>query len=131
MALNYYEKPIAKWNVKNLIDYMSDKHRERFGVDYAPFGSWAAERGRISQAFGTTKKPGKYDKELIVRFVDHCMETYKPSAQYPGINFGFMLTYRLGDLQTLEKAYNEEKRLLAETSAEQNVDEDVAAWFGS
>ena len=49
MAKHYTEKEIAKWTVNDLIAYMDDHHRDRFGIDYQPFGGWAAERGRIGQ----------------------------------------------------------------------------------
>ena len=48
MAKHYTEKEIDKWTVNDLIAYMDDQHRDRFGIDYQPFGGWAAERDRKS-----------------------------------------------------------------------------------
>lgn len=126
MALHYTDKPVEKWNVKNLTDYLCDEHSKRFGIDYAPFGSWQAERGTIGRVFGTAKKDGTHDKRLIYDWINYVFETYKPSAQYPGISFGFAWKYRQGDLQVVQKRkINEEKTKEIES---QSVD-DVADWL--
>lgn len=127
MALNYDEKPVDKWNVKNFIDYMAAEHKRLFGCDYAPHGSWAQERGLIGTVFGTTKKEGKYDKALVKRFIDVAFSEYRPSAQYPGTNFGFMWTYRQAEFIRIKKEYDEEKR--AVKIAEAPIDESVVDWF--
>lgn len=129
MALSYQEKTIDKWNVKNFIDYMSDLHRELFNCDYAPFGSWAAERGRISQIFGTATKAGKYDKQLVKEFVDHTFRSYKPTERYPGTSFGFMWTYRQQDFIRLQKSFVARK--IDEQEVAKGVDDDVEDWFNS
>ena len=128
MAKHYTEKEVAKWTVNDLIAYMDDQHRDRFGIDYQPFGGWAAERGRIGQWFGTARKAGKYDKELVKEFVDHCFATYRPNEKYPGISFGFMATYMTREFQAVQKAYNQRKKDEEETS---RPVEDLSDWFNS
>lgn len=128
MAKHYADKPIDQWNTNDLMAYISDQHKERFGVDYVPFGGWNAERGHIARWFGTTKKAGKYDKELVKEFVDHCLATYKPSAKYPGINFGFMATYMTNEFQIVQRAYN--RRMKDEEEADEPI-EDLSEWFNS
>lgn len=129
MALKYYEKPVSKWNVRNLTDYMADEHRKRFNCDYAPFGSWQQERGLISQIFGTASKDGKYDKELVKEFIDECFASYRPTAQYPGTNFGFLWTYRQTEFARLKKDYDERK--FTEKEAAKPIDDDITDWFKS
>ena len=131
MAKHYSEKPIEKWTVRDLTDYMSDEHVRRFGCDYAPFGGWAAERGRIGQWFGTAKKAGKYDKALVKEFVDYCFETYSPNAKYPGISFGFMATYKTAEFQAIQKRY--EQRKLDEKKAEEITQDksSISDWLNS
>lgn len=132
MAKHYTEKELDKWTVNDFISYMDDKHRELFGVEYAPFGSWSAERGRIGNAIGTQKKAGKYDREVIKRFIDHCFETYAPSTKYPGINFGFCMTYRKQDLQRVILAVEQErKENELQAKQEDGISEEVIDWFGS
>ena len=128
MAKHYTEKEIDKWTVNDLITYMDDQHRDRFGIDYQPFGGWAAERGRIGQWFGTARKAGKYDKELVKEFVDHCFATYKPTQKYPGLNFGFMATYMTQEFQAVQKAYSQRKK--DEEEAAEPI-EDLSDWFNS
>src|SRR5699024_12869582 len=60
--------------------------------------------------FRSARKAGKYDKELVKEFVDHCFATYKPSAKYPGLNFGFMATYMTREFQAVQKAYSQRKK---------------------
>lgn len=129
MALHYTDKTVDKWNVKNFIDYMADMHRELFHCEYAPFGSWAAERGRISKLFGTATKAGKYDKELVKQFVDETFKSYKPSQRYPGTSFGFMWTYRQQDFTRIQKEYLARKTDEKEIDA--GVSDDVSDWFNS
>ncbi|MCU7556601.1 hypothetical protein [Macrococcus capreoli] len=126
MAIHYSDKPVEKWNVRNLTDYLCDEHRNRFGIDYAPFGSWQAERGTIGRVFGTARKEGTHNKRLIKEWIDYVFETYKPSQQYPGISFGFAWKYRQSDLQVVQKRLLDEDKA-AEIEA-QPLD-DVAEWF--
>ena len=128
MAKHYTEKEVAKWSVNDLLAYMTDQHQIRFEIDYQPFGGWSAERGRIGQWFGTARKAGKYDKELVKEFVDHCFATYRPNEKYPGISFGFMATYMTREFQAVQKAYNQRKKDEEETS--KPVD-DLSDWFNS
>ena len=97
-------KPLEKWTVRDFHNYMIAEHERLFGVEYLPQGTWKAEQGLLGRIVGTKTKPGTHDKALIKAFIDKCMNTYKPSDQYPGINFGFMWAYRRNYLQQLEKA---------------------------
>jgi len=114
LALNFDEKPVEKWNTRDFLRYLEDKHMKRFGIPYRPQGGWQREAGMIGDAIGTQKKPAKYDKATIKRFIDLCIEGYSPTKAYPGINFSFMWTYRSNDLQ----------RAILETKREQAAIED-------
>src|SRR5690625_2194750 len=84
-------------------EYLRDKHREQFGIEYAPFGGrWATEQGMIGRLIGTRAKKGTHSKAVVKRFIDEAFRTYKPTAQYPGTNFGFIYSYRRNILQRLE-----------------------------
>lgn len=127
----YQDKEIAKWTVNDLIAYMSDEHARRFNCDYKPMGSWAAERGRIGRIFGTAKKPGTHDKETVKAFVDRCFVKYKPTAQYPGVNFGFMATYMSDELQILERQLNQAKSEGEAVDIQTEEKSDIENWFVS
>lgn len=101
-AKDWHSRPIEEWNVTTFHAYMIDRHKELFGVDYAPFRSWRLEQGLIGGIVGTQKKEGTHDKALIKDFIDETFETYEPTPEYPGTSFGFMWTYRQNVLQKIQ-----------------------------
>lgn len=125
MTKRYQTKPIDEWNVRDFHDYMSDKHRELFGCEYVPMRSWRMEQGLLGNLIGTARKQGTHDKAIIKRFIDEAFATYKPTPQYPGINFGFIYTYRRNILQRLQA---EEKRKKERQENEATLD-DLAEWL--
>ena len=132
MTKTYHDKDVQDWNVNDFIRYMDDLHQELFGLEYLPHGSWSAERGRIGRDIGTQRKAGKYDKEVIKRFIDHCFKTYQPSVKYPGTNYGFCATYRRQDLQRIILAVEQErKENEIQTKQEDGISDEVIDWFGS
>lgn len=104
-AKHYSELSIKDWNTKHFIDFMSTYHKERLGVTYTPVGGYQADAGTMGTLVGTAKKTGLYEKELIYEWIKRCIDTYPPTAQYPGINLRFMYTYKQNILQQLEKEY--------------------------
>ena len=121
MATDYTQKPVEKWNVRDFHGYLQAEHLRRFGVSYAPMRSWRTEQGLLGNIVGTTKKEGTHDKALIKAFIDRCFANYTPSAQYPGISFGFMWTYMQRELQLAEldaKKAEESSRAMAKAETE-------------
>lgn len=102
-ATDWQARDIGDWNTTTFTEYLRDKHREQFGIEYAPFGGrWATEQGMIGRLIGTRAKKGTHSKAVVKRFIDEAFRTYKPTAQYPGTNFGFIYSYRRNILQRLE-----------------------------
>jgi hypothetical protein len=102
MAVNYSEKPVAKWTVNDLLSYTAERHAEVYGVEYRPYRSWSAERGLIGGLIGTRQKPRKYEPELVKDFVDECFKTHKGTREYPGVSFGWLWTYKTAVWQRME-----------------------------
>lgn len=123
----YKTKPIEKWNVNDFMQYFGDQHLERFEVEYMPMGSWAAERGLIGNTIGTQKKKGNVDKAVFKRFLDICLDEYKPTRQYPGTSIGFLLTYRKNVIQQVMVEVQTEEKVEVEQVAE--VSTDISDWF--
>lgn len=124
MAKHYSEKEVAQWNVRDMSQYLGDEHKRRFGVDYQPFGTWAAERGQLGNWIGTAKKRGKYGAEFTKRFIDVCLAEYRPTRDYPGINFGFMVAYMKRNIQTVQLEV-----MRAESAAESQTEEIDEDWL--
>lgn len=125
MTKRYQTKSIDEWNVRDFHDYMRDKHLELFGCEYVPMRSWRTEQGLLGNLIGTARKQGTHDKALIKRFIDEAFSTYKPTAQYPGTNFGFIYTYRRNILQRLQAEENRKKQ---RQENEATLD-DLAEWL--
>ena len=107
----YYNRKIEDWTVLSFTEYLRDKHREQFGIEYAPFGGrWATEQGMIGRLIGTKTKEGTHSKATVKRFIDEAFKAYKPTPQYPGTNFGFIYSYRRNILQRVEAEGKTEAR---------------------
>jgi len=132
-AKDWRNRDLSDWNVVSFTEYLRDKHREQFGVDYAPFGGkWAIEQGILGDLIGTQSrtnpKPRAASNAAVKRFIDETFAQYKPTAQYPGTSFGFMWIYRKNVWQQIQA---EE---LARESREQAVEEaptldELTDWF--
>ena len=79
------ERNITDWNTTTFRTYLYDRHRELYGLDYV--GAVKRDCGMIS---GMIKQ---HDKATVRAFIDECFRQYKPSTQYPMLNFYFMKTY--------------------------------------
>ena len=123
----YKTKEIDKWNVNDFMQYFGDQHLERFEVEYMPMGSWSVERGLIGNTIGTQKKKGNVDKAVFKRFLDICLDEYKPTRQYPGTSIGFLLTYRKNVIQQVIVEMKTEDKVEVEQMAE--VSTDISDWF--
>jgi len=119
VSKRYDEIEVTAWNTRHFANYLADEHKRLYRIDYVPFRGYQAEAGILGRYIGTAKKPGLYDKALVKAFIDACFAEYKPSAQYPGLSFGFMSTYMTRNLQRLQA---EEAR--KETSAKAVADSD-------
>lgn len=127
--MTYNDKEIDEWNVNDFMKYFGDRHQDKFGIEYLPMGTWASERGIVGNAIGTKKKRGQYDKRLFKRFLDACIDEYKPSKQYHGTSIGFSVAYRKNTLQRIMVEQQQEVKVESEQQAE--VSSDITDWFSS
>lgn len=127
-ATDWRNRHIDDWNTLTFTEYMKDKHRELFGCEYVPMRSWRTEQGMIGRLIGTRTKAGTHDKALIKRFIDEAFESYKPTPQYPGTNFGFIYAYRRNILQRLEA--EERAKAIEQRAIEESANiEELSEWF--
>lgn len=129
-ATDWRARNIDDWNTLTFTEYLKDKHREIFGIEYAPMRSWQMEQGLIGRLIGTKSKAGTHSKAVVKAFIDEAFRTYRPTPQYPGTNFGFIYAYRRNILQRLES--EEKRKANAEVWAKESSDdlnEDLANWL--
>lgn len=133
-AKDWQARNIEDWNVVSVTEYLKDKHRELFGIDYAPHGGrWALEQGILGTLIGTQSRTNPKSRtasnEDVKRFIDETFAQYKPSAQYPGTSFGFMWTYRKNVWQRIQA--ESMRKAEAEQKREEQADDwnDIADWL--
>lgn len=134
-AKDWRNRDIGDWNTLTFCEYLKATHKERFGIDYAPFGgTWAMEQGILGDLIGTASrtnpKPRTASNEAVKRFIDECMSGYRPTKAWPGINFGFMWTYRKTEWQRIQaEELAEEKREVRQQEAEDADYDKLSGWF--
>lgn len=127
-ASDWQARDIDDWNTLTFTEYLKDKHRELFGIEYAPMRSWRMEQGQIGRLIGTARKEGTHSKAVVKRFIDEAFESYKPTPQYPGTNFGFIYAYRRNILQRLEAEEIAESRREKARAEAPSLDE-LSEWL--
>lgn len=131
-AKDWQNRPIETWNVASYCSYLTDKHREMFGIDYAPMRGWRTEQGILGGLIGTQSrtapKPRTASNADVKRFIDETFASYTPTAQYPGTSFGFMWTYRKTDWQRIQAESLAQARR-AEAVAETPDLEQLSDWW--
>ncbi|PRS16608.1 hypothetical protein C6W27_09440 [Bacillus paralicheniformis] len=90
---------VEKWNTSHFQAYLKAEHERLFGVPYVPMRGWQAEAGMLGRWVGTKRKPGEYGPEVTKRFIDLCFAQYRPTADWPGVSFGFMQKWMGRNLQ--------------------------------
>lgn len=130
-AKKYNEKPVDKWNVKDFLDYLTDKHLAVYGTEYVPPArNWQAERGLIGGLIGTrgkNAKPRKYEPEVVKAFIDHCFANHSCTPQWPTVNFSWWWKWKAQDWARI--VAQEQRRQAAETAQETQANEDLRGWF--
>ena len=127
-ASDWQARNIEDWNVLSFTEYLKDKHREIFGIEYAPMRNWRMEQGQIGRLIGTARKEGTHSKTVVKRFIDEAFATYKPTPQYPGTNFGFIYAYRRNILQRLEAEEATKERAEQAQEEAPSLDE-LSSWL--
>lgn len=128
-ATDWQARDIEDWNTTTFHAYLSDKHREMFGVDYVPFRGWNAEKGMIGNLIGTKTKKATAEKAMVKRFIDETFRDYRPSPEYPGTSFGFMWTYRKNVWQRIQA--ESKRRQAAQVKTEEQAKDwsEIADWL--
>jgi hypothetical protein len=123
-AKDWRARPVETWNTASFTEYLRDRHTELYGIPYVPGrGGWRAEQGMIKRMID------EHGSEVVRRFIDGCFREYRPTREYPGVNFTFMYTYMRA--RVLPKVLAEEKREVRREVAEaaRPSFEELAEWL--
>jgi hypothetical protein len=120
--------PLSEWNTLTVHAMFIELNAEKFGVEeYVPMRNWAFEQAQIKRNLT------QYGAEILREVFDECFAEYRPTAQYPQLTAGFVLSFMasriipkiLANRQRKELA--EKARELSDTNAPS--ESDVLAWL--
>jgi hypothetical protein len=113
--------PIEQWSSTTHQCYLFHLTKLHFGIDYQ-CRNFATEKRMINNL---VKSVGN---AIVKEFIEECVRTYKPTAEYPYIQFWFMLSYRKDKvLPRLQKRHQEAEKAAKER--EGTVIEDLGDWY--
>jgi Ca2+-binding EF-hand superfamily protein len=94
-----------KNDVTILREYMKQKHVEQFRIDYVT-NNYAFEGRQLKAMIA------EYGFDVVKRFIDECFREYKPTRDYPGLNFAFMYSFMRARIlpRVLAEAKREQSR---------------------
>lgn len=82
--------PPEHWNTRTIHAMVIELNAERFGVDkYVPLRGFGFEQGVIKRALT------EYGAAALRETIERAFAEYKPSATYPQLTAGFLITYML------------------------------------
>jgi hypothetical protein len=113
-ADDWRNRTIDQYNVTTFRQYLYDRHRELYGLDYV--GAVKRDCGMISDMIKKT------DKATVKAFIDACFSDYKPSPKYPTLNFYFMRTYMVELILPKVQLQMKAERLFAEPTESMPVE---------
>jgi hypothetical protein len=113
-----------KSDVTLLRDHLKQRHTELYDIDYIP-RNFAIEGRWLKSMIA------EYGPDVTKRFIDECFADYKPTQQYPGLNFGFMYSYMRSRLLPKVLAEGKREQAVSEARANQPTisDEELRDWF--
>lgn len=112
------------WNVLTVQTMVTDLNAEKYGAEkYVPMRGYGFEQGRIKQALA------EYGAEALAATIERAFAEYRPTAEYPQLTAGFLISYMLPRTmpQVLAEREAQKRRQAAESEAP-DID-DVIAWL--
>jgi hypothetical protein len=122
-AKDWRNRETADWTVTTFREYLADEHERHYGIPYVT-RSFAVEGRWLKLMIG------EHGPEVVRKFIDACFAEYRPTPQYPGLNFGFMYSYQRARIlpRVLAEQARQERR--QKTQEQAKVDfEELAEWL--
>lgn len=102
--------PIERWNITTFTKYLEHLTEEKFGVTYEP-GSGGSKTQRWGREKGMMKDAqNAYGNAVLRRFIEICVEQYKPKQVWPYASFTFMYSYMSDRFPIAQSEIAEEER---------------------
>jgi hypothetical protein len=84
---DWRNREIADWNTTTFRQYLADQHEAKYGIKYTA-------RNFAIEARWLKSMIEAHGPEIVKAFIDGCFAEYKPTREYPGLNFAFMFSYQ-------------------------------------
>ncbi|MDQ0270796.1 hypothetical protein [Cytobacillus purgationiresistens] len=114
---DWRNRPIDDWLVATFQQYLKDAHVERYGIDYVA-RNYGMEGRNMKQMLA------EHGPAVLRQFIDACFAEYKPTREYPGLNFAFMFTWQKA--RVLPRVLAEGKREKAQEARRKGQQADVS-----
>jgi hypothetical protein len=88
-AKDWRNLPTEQWTVTSFRQFLADQHEAKFGISYTA-------RNYAIEARWLKSMIAEHGAETVRVFIDACFAEYKPTRDYPGLNFAFMWSYQRG-----------------------------------
>lgn len=118
-AKDWRARSIKDWTVTTFRAYLSDEHTRRYGIAYT-VRNYAIE-GRWLKFMIAEHGP-----DIVREFIDACFDDYRPTRDYPGLNFAFMYSYQRSRI--LPRVLADHRRAMLTQAAEESA-EDLSDWL--
>jgi hypothetical protein len=79
--------PTSDWTVTTFRQYLADQHEAKYGIKYTT-------RNFAIEARWLKSMIAEHGPEIVKAFIDGCFAEYKPTRDYPGLNWAFMYSYQ-------------------------------------
>lgn|SRR5699024_1594671 len=97
-AKDWRNRDIDDWNVATFHAYLAHLNKEKYGIDYEPFGKgpvsnrWRTEQGQLKNSIN------QYGQPTVKRFIDIAFHNRPFNPKYPVLSYGFMFSYMRTEL---------------------------------
>jgi hypothetical protein len=118
-AKDWRNLPTTDWNTTTFRQYLTDQHEAKYGIKYTA-RNYAVEGRWLKSMIA------EHGAEIVKAFIDGCFAEYKPTRDYPGLNFAFMFTYQRARI--LPRVMAEAKRRQVVQQAVEET-EDLSDWL--
>jgi hypothetical protein len=114
---DWRNRDIADWTVGTFREFLADQHTERYGIGYVA-------RNYTIEAKWLKAMIAEHGPEVVRAFIEACFKDYRPTAQYPGLNFAFMFSYQRSRILPRVLADMKRKAVVQKAVEDNEIDDD-------
>jgi hypothetical protein len=122
-AKDWKNRDIDDWTTTTFRQYLADQHEAKYGIKYTT-------RNFAIEARWLKSMIAEHGPEIVKAFIDGCFAEYKPTRDYPGLNFAFMFSYQRARILPRVMAEAKRRQVIEESKKQAVVqDENLDEWL--